>query len=60
MVGDSAIDVHTAHAAGVGMAFVTFGYGPGPKQPHKADYLIDDFTELPAVVVGHSSGRAAN
>jgi phosphoglycolate phosphatase len=59
MVGDSAIDVQTAHAAGVGVAFVTFGYGPGPSHPHKADYLIDDFTDLPAVVAGHSTGQAA-
>ena len=57
MVGDSAIDVQTAHAAGVGMAFVTFGYGPGPKDPHSADYLIDDFTELPGVVAGHFSDQ---
>jgi phosphoglycolate phosphatase len=59
MVGDSAIDVQTAHAAGVGVAFVTFGYGPGPSHPHKADYLIDDFADLPAVVAGHSTGQAA-
>jgi phosphoglycolate phosphatase len=59
MVGDSAIDVQTAHAAGVGVAFVTFGYGPGPSHPHEADYLIDDFTDLPAVVAGHSTGQAA-
>ena len=58
MVGDSAIDVQTAHAAGVGVAFVTFGYGPGPKYPHKADYLIDDFTDLPTVVAGLSTGQA--
>ena len=58
MVGDSAIDVQTAHAAGVSVAFVTFGYGPGPSHPHKADYLIDDFADLPAVVAGHSAGQA--
>ncbi len=58
MVGDSAIDVQTAHAAGVCVAFVTFGYGPGPSHPHKADYLIDDFADLPAVVAGHSAGQA--
>lgn len=58
MVGDSAIDVQTAHAAGVSVAFVTFGYGPGPSHPHKADYLIDDFADLPAVVAGHSAGEA--
>jgi phosphoglycolate phosphatase len=58
MVGDSAIDVQTAHAAGVSVAFVTFGYGPGPSHPHKADYLIDDFADLPGVVAGHSAGQA--
>ena len=58
MVGDSAIDVQTAHAAGVRVAFVTFGYGPGPSNPHEADYLIDDFEDLPAVVAGHSAGQA--
>ena len=59
MVGDSAIDVQTAHAAGVGVVFVTFGYGPGPSHPHEADYLVADFAELPAVVAGHSAGQAA-
>ena len=33
MIGDSAIDVQTAHAAGVGVVFVTFGYGQGPSPP---------------------------
>jgi phosphoglycolate phosphatase len=58
MVGDSAIDVLMAHAAGVSVAFVTFGYGPGPSHPYEADYLIDDFEDLPAVVAGHSTGQA--
>ncbi len=58
MVGDSAIDVQTAHAAGVSVAFVTFGYGPGPSHPHEADYLIDDLADLPAVVAGHAAGQA--
>jgi len=57
MVGDSAIDVQTAHAAGVSIAFVTFGYGPGPSHPHEADYLIDDLADLPAVVAGHAAGQ---
>lgn len=59
MVGDSAIDVQTAHAAGVGVAFVTFGYGPRPSHPHEADYIIDDFKDLPAVVAGHATGKVA-
>ena len=55
MVGDSAIDVIMAHATGVDVAFVTFGYGPAPAEPHRADYRIDSLAELPAVVAG--SGR---
>ena len=58
MVGDSAIDVQTAHAAGVSVAFVTFGYGPGPSHPYEADYLVGDFADLPAIVAGHSTGQA--
>lgn len=58
MVGDSVIDVQTAHAAGVSVAFVTFGYGPGPSHPHEADYLVDDFADLPAVVAAHSTDKA--
>lgn len=55
MVGDSAIDVMMAHAAGVDVTFVTFGYGPEPAEPHRADYRIDALADLPAVVAG--SGR---
>ncbi len=52
MVGDSAIDVMMAHATGVDVTFVTFGYGPEPAEPHRADYRIDSLAELPAVVAG--------
>ena len=58
MVGDSAIDVLTAHAAGVDVAFVTFGYGPPPSKPQLADFLVDDVAEIPALVAGDSTGRA--
>ncbi len=58
MVGDSAIDVLTAHGAGVDVAFVTFGYGPGPSKPQQADFLVDDVAEIPALVAGDSTGRA--
>jgi len=58
MVGDSAIDVLLAHATGVAVALVTFGYGPEPPDTHRPDYRIDAFSELPAVVAGHSTGRA--
>ena len=58
MVGDSAIDVRMAHAAGVAVAFVSFGYGPEPPDSHRPDYRIDTFSGLPAVVAGHSAGQA--
>ena len=58
MVGDSAIDVLTAHAAGVAVAFVNFGYGPEPPGSHRPDYRIDAFADLPAVVAGRAAGRA--
>ena len=58
MVGDSAIDVLMAHAAGVAVAFVTFGYGPEPPDSHRPDYRIDAFPDLPAVAAGHATGRA--
>ncbi len=50
MVGDSAIDVLMAHAVGVAVAFVSFGYGPEPPDSHRPDYRIDDLTELATVV----------
>ena len=59
MVGDSAIDVAMAHAAGVDVAFVTFGYGPAPSEPQVADFVVDDVAELPALVAGRATGRAA-
>ena len=59
MVGDSAIDVAMAHAAGVDVAFVTFGYGPAPREPQVADFVVDDVAELPALIAGRATGRAA-
>jgi phosphoglycolate phosphatase len=58
MVGDSAIDVMMAHAAGVNVVFVSFGYGPEPPESHRANYRIDALKELPAVIAGHSTGCA--
>ena len=58
MVGDSAIDVLTAHAAGVAVVFVTFGYGPEPPGSHSPDYRIDSLADLPAAVAGHAAGQA--
>lgn len=44
---------------GVAVAFVTFGYGPEPPDSHSVDYRIDALSDLPAVVAGHATGRAA-
>ena len=52
MVGDSAIDVAMAHAAGVRVVFVTFGYGPEPPDAQRADYRVDRLAELPPIVAG--------
>ena len=52
MVGDSAIDVMMAHAAGVSVAFVTFGYGPEPPDAQRADFRVGQLAELPAIVAG--------
>jgi phosphoglycolate phosphatase len=57
MVGDSAIDVLTAHAAGVDVALVTFGYGPEPVEPHRADFRIDALADLPTVIAAVSNAR---
>lgn len=59
MVGDSAIDVVMAHAAGVSVAFVTFGYGPEPPDSHRADFRIDALSDLAAAVAAHPAGQAA-
>jgi phosphoglycolate phosphatase len=58
MVGDSAIDVLMAHAAGVAVAFVSFGYGPASPDSHPPDYRINALRDLPAVVARPSGGQA--
>jgi phosphoglycolate phosphatase len=58
MVGDSAIDVLLAHATGVAVAFLTFGYGPEPPDSHCPDYRLDSLSDLPAVAASHSTGQA--
>jgi phosphoglycolate phosphatase len=59
MVGDSAIDVAMAHAAGVNVVFVTFGYGPEPEDAQGIDYRIDELAELPGLVAELASTRHA-
>ena len=46
---------------GVDVAFVTFGYGPAPAEPHRADYRVDALVDLPTVVAALSnSGHRAS
>jgi phosphoglycolate phosphatase len=50
MVGDSALDVATARAAGVPVIAVDFGYSDVPAPLLKADRVIGHFDELPGAV----------
>ncbi len=59
MVGDSAIDVAMAHAAGVSVVLVTFGYGPEPADAQDVGYRIDELAELPGLVAELASTRHA-
>ncbi len=49
MVGDSEIDIKTARVSGVKVISVTYGYRPRGVL-NGADYIIDDITELPALI----------
>jgi phosphoglycolate phosphatase len=51
MVGDSAVDVAAARAAGIPVYIVRYGYpGPGGAQALACDGLIDSFEALPALL----------
>jgi len=50
MVGDSANDVASAKAAGIKVAVVRYGYTDIPADELKADFVMDDFRGLPAVL----------
>lgn len=50
MVGDSANDVASAKAAGVKVAVVRYGYTDIPADKLGADFVMDDFRGLPAVL----------
>ncbi len=49
MVGDSTFDMEAGRKAGVSTVAVTYGYGER-QQLMKADYIIDDFMELPHIL----------
>ena len=50
MVGDTGIDIETAHAASVPSIGCTFGYSDVPVATYDPDIVIDSYAELDAAV----------
>lgn len=50
MIGDSAVDVLTGRNAGIRTCGVTYGYATETFQDAPPDYLIDNFSDLEALV----------
>jgi phosphoglycolate phosphatase len=50
MIGDSEVDVETAHAAGIPVIAVTYGYSKTPLANLKPQALTDRFSEVPNLV----------
>ncbi len=50
MVGDSAVDIDCARAAGVASVAVTYGYCEGAAADLGADLVVERFLDLPAVL----------
>jgi len=50
MVGDSRPDLETARAIGAPVVLTSYGYTDPPAHELGADFIIDDFAELPAIV----------
>ena len=50
MIGDSEVDVETAHAAGIPVIAVTYGYSKTPLAQLKPQALASSFSEIPALV----------
>ncbi len=46
LVGDSGVDVQTARAAGVSVAFVTYGFRPEAAREHAPDHVLSSLTDL--------------
>jgi len=58
-VGDSAVDVRTARAAGVSVWAVAHGYGGTLRGDDAPDRLIDDFNELARALTTHRGLRVS-
>lgn len=50
MIGDSVHDVHAAHAAGVTIGVVPWGYRSAPVEDLGADFVLSDVTRLPGMI----------
>jgi len=50
MIGDSVHDVHAAHAAGVTVGVVPWGYRSAPVEELGADFVLSDVTALPGMI----------
>ena len=50
MIGDSSIDVNAAHAAGVRVAVVPWGYRQARVEEMGADFIIHDLSDLPRLI----------
>jgi phosphoglycolate phosphatase len=58
MVGDSINDISPAHAAGIPVVAVDFGYSETPVRDLRPNRVIGAFSELPEVVFGLLGGEA--
>lgn len=50
LVGDSSVDIQTARNAGIAAVGCTWGFQPESLVTHPPDWLIEQMTELPAIV----------
>ena len=50
MIGDSVHDVHAAHAAGVTIGVVPWGYRSAPVEELGADFVLHDLAVLPGMI----------
>ena len=50
MIGDSVHDVHAAHAAGVTIGVVPWGYRSTAVKDLGADFVLDDLAALPGMI----------
>ena len=50
MIGDSVHDVHAAHAAGVTIGVVPWGYRSAPVEDLGADFVLHDLAVLPGLI----------